>query len=265
MIETHYDTVRVVREGAVAVVTIHRPEKLNALNAAVLDDASAAFTELAGDGETRVAILTGAGEKAFVAGADIAAMATMNPEEAARFARKGHALGELIEALPFPVIAAVNGFALGGGTELALMCDLIFASEKARFGQPEVGLGVIPGFGGTQRLARRVGVGKAREMVLIGATVDAAEALSIGLADRVFAPDALMTEARAAAAKIAANAPVATAHAKRVLHAGENVPFATARELEIQAFALCFATEDQKSGMKTFVENPRAPRVFTGR
>ncbi len=265
MTETTYETVRVAREGAIAVVTIHRPEKLNAINERVLDDATAAFAALASDGATRAAILTGAGDKAFIAGADIAAMATMNPEEAARFARKGYTLGETIMGSPFPVIAAVNGFALGGGTEVALMCDLIYASEKARFGQPEVGLGVIPGFGGTQRLARRVGVGKAREMVLIGATVDAAEALSIGLADRVFAPDALLTETRAAAEKIAAPAPLAIAHAKRALHAGENLPLATARELEIQAFALCFATEDQKSGMHAFTVNPRAPRNFVGR
>ncbi len=264
-IETSYETLRVAVDGPVAVVTVNRPEKLNALNERVLDDAAAAFTALGLTGAVRAAVLTGAGDKAFVAGADIAAMATMTSEEAARFARKGHTLGELMAGLAFPVIAAVNGFALGGGTELALMCDLIYASERARFGQPEVGLGVIPGFGGTQRLARRVGVGKAREMVLLGATLDAAEAEKIGLADRVFAHDALMTEARAAADKIAKHAPLAVAHAKRVLHVGENVPMGVAKELEIQAFALCFATEDQKSGMKTFVENPRAPRVFVGR
>ncbi len=263
--ETTWETVRVAVEGAVATVTVHRPEKLNALNAQVLADLGAAFEALSASGAARAAVLTGAGDKAFVAGADIAAMATMTPEEAARFARAGHALGERIAALPFPVIAAVNGFALGGGTELALMCDLIYASDRAKFGQPEVGLGVIPGFGGTQRLARRVGVGKARELVLVGAVIDAAEALSMGLADRVFAHDALAAEARAAAEKIAKHAPLAVAHAKRVLHAGENVPLAVAKELEIQAFALCFATDDQKSGMKTFVENPRAPRVFTGR
>ncbi len=190
-------------DGPVGVVTIHRPEKLNALNAAVLDDASAAFTELAGDGETRVAILTGAGEKAFVAGADIAAMAEMNAGEAEAFARQGHSLGERMIEAPFPIIAAVNGFALGGGCELALACDLIYASDKARFGLPEVTLGVIPGFGGTQRLARRVGVGKAREMVFTGVAIDAAEALSIGLADRVFPHDKLRDEAVAAAERIA--------------------------------------------------------------
>ncbi len=260
-----YETILVSVEGAVATLTVNRPDKLNALNAKVLDELTGAFKALCEIGDVRAAVLTGAGEKAFVAGADIAAMSTMNPEQAAAFARKGYGLGDAMAAAPFPVIAAVNGFALGGGTELALACDLIYASEKAKFGQPEVGLGVIPGFGGTQRLARRVGVGKARELVYLGDMIAAAEALSIGLADRVFAPDALMNEARAAAEKIAKNAPLAVAHAKRALYAGENVPLAVARELEIQAFALCFATEDQRSGMQTFVANPKAPRTFNGR
>lgn len=259
-----YETILVAVEGPVATVTIHRPDKLNALNEKVLDELTAVVRALPAEG-VRAMVLTGAGDKAFVAGADIGAMAAMGPEEAAAFARKGHALGDALTAAPFPVIAAVNGFALGGGTELALACDLIHASEKAKFGQPEVGLGVIPGFGGTQRLARRVGVGKARELVLLGHTIDAMEALAIGLVDRVVSPDALLSEARATAEKIAKHAPLAVAHAKRVLHGGENLPLAVAKELEIQAFALCFATEDQKSGMKTFLENPRAPRTFVGR
>ena len=261
---TTYETITVAIEGHVATLTVNRPDKLNAINGQVLDDLTAAVQSLGAQG-VRAAVLTGAGDKAFVAGADIAAMSAMGAEQAAAFARRGHALGDAMTEAPFPILAAVNGFALGGGTELALACDLIYASEKAKFGQPEVGLGVIPGFGGTQRLARRVGVGKARELIYIGATIDAAEALAIGLADRVFAPDALLTEARAAAEKIAKNAPLAVAHAKRALHAGENVPLAVAKELEIQAFALCFATEDQKSGMKSFLENPRAPRTFIGR
>lgn len=259
-----YETILVAVEGAVATLTVNRPDKLNAINARVLDELTAAVRSLGAQG-VRAAVLTGAGEKAFVAGADIGAMAPMNPEEATAFARKGHALGDAMVEAPFPILAAVNGFALGGGTELALACDLIYASERAKFGQPEVGLGVIPGFGGTQRLARRVGVGKARELVLIGHTIDAAEALAIGLADRVFAPDALLAETRAAAEKIARNAPLAVAHARRALHVGENLPLAVAKELEIQAFGLCFATDDQKSGMKSFLENPRAPRTFTGR
>jgi enoyl-CoA hydratase len=263
--EKTYETVRVVREGHIALVTIQRPEKLNAINAQVLEDLSFVFLELGSDGQTRVAILTGAGDKAFVAGADIAAMSTMNAEQAAAFARKGHRLGDIMTSAAFPIIAAVNGFALGGGTELALACDMIYASNKARFGQPEVGLGVIPGFGGTQRLARRVGVGKARELIFVGNVIDATEAASIGLVDRVIPHETLLTETRSVAEAIAKNAPLAVAHAKHALHAGENVPLGVANELEIQAFALCFATEDQKSGMRTFVENPKSPRTFVGR
>lgn len=261
---TEFKLLQVSTAGAVGTVVIHRPEKLNAINGEVLDELSQAVRALA-EQSVRAVVLTGAGEKAFVAGADIAAMAEMSAGEAEAFARRGHALGDQMAAAPFPIIAAVNGFALGGGCELALACDLIFASDKARFGLPEVTLGVIPGFGGTQRLARRVGVGKAREMVFTGATLDAAEALAIGLADRMFPHDKLREEAVAAAERIAANAPRAVAYAKRVLHAGENVPTGVAMELEAQAFGLCFATEDQKSGMRTFVANPRAPRVFAGR
>lgn len=260
-----YETISVERDGAVAWVTIQRPEKLNAINAQVVDELSAAFAALAREGGVRAAVLTGSGDRAFVAGADIAQMASLDAEAAARFARRGHDLGAQMAALPFPVIAAVNGFALGGGTEIALACDLIVASDRARFGQPEVGLGVIPGFGGTQRLARRVGVGKARELVLVGSLIDANEAQAIGLADRVVPHDKLRDEVKAMAEQIARNAPLAVAHAKRVLHVGESVPLEVARELEIQAFALCFATEDQKQGMKTFLENPKAPRTFNGK
>lgn len=260
-----YETIKVAVEGNVATVTIHRPEKLNALNAKVIEELTSAFGALATDADVRVAVLTGAGGKAFVAGADIAAMAAMGSEEAGRFARRGHALGELMAAVGYPIIAMVNGFALGGGTEIALACDLIVASDKAKFGQPEVGLGVIPGFGGTIRLARRVGVGKARELVFVGGVIDAQEALAIGLADRVVPHDSLAAEVKALAGKIAANAPLAVGHAKRVMNAAENVPLGVAKELEIQGFALCFSTEDQKQGMRTFVENPRAPRTFAGR
>lgn len=261
---TEFNVIQVSTVGAVGVVVINRPEKLNAINAAVIDELGAALDVLAAQG-VRAAVFTGAGEKAFVAGADIAAMAAMSSLEAEGFARRGHQLGERMAAASFPIIAAVNGFALGGGCELAMACDLIYASDRARFGLPEVTLGVIPGFGGTQRLARRVGVGKAREMVFTGATIDANEALSIGLVDRVFAHEGLRDEALAAAGRIAANAPLAVGYAKRAMHAGENVPMGVAKELEVQAFGLCFATEDQKSGMKAFVENPRAPRSFQGR
>ncbi len=260
-----YETLKVDLEGYVARVTISRPEKLNALNGTVIDELARCFAELERAGVARVAELTGAGDRAFVAGADIAAMAELDPSGAERFARKGHALGEQMAGLPFPVIAMVNGFALGGGTELALACDLIVASDKAKFGQPEVALGVIPGFGATLRLARRVGVGKARELIFAGHVIDAAEALAIGLADRVVPHAELAAKTRALSEQIARNAPRAVAHAKRVMHAAENVPMGVAKELEVQGFALCFATEDQKSGMRAFVADPRAPRAFVGR
>jgi enoyl-CoA hydratase len=255
------EVVKVQLDGDVATVTVHRPEKLNVLNGAVLEALLEVFCKLS----VRACVLTGAGDKAFVAGADIAQMAGYTSEEAVRFARLGHHLGGVMAEVPYPILAAVNGFCLGGGLELALCCDLLLASDRARFAQPEVGLGVIPGFGGSQRLGRRVGVGKAREMIFVGHTVDAQEALAMGLADRVFPHDRLLPEALAMAGKIARNAPLAVAHAKRVLHTGENVPLAVARELEVQAFGLCFATEDQKSGMRTFLESPKAPRTFVGK
>jgi enoyl-CoA hydratase len=203
-------------------------------------------------------VLTGAGEKAFVAGADIAEMATCDLEARAPSRGQGHALGERSRTLPFPIIAAVNGFALGGGCELALACDLIYASDKAKFGQPEVTLGVIPGFGGTQRLARRVGVGKARELVFTGVMIDAAEALRIGLVNKVFAPDQLLEAARNTAKTIAAMGPLAIAEAKKVMREGEGRLLKDANALEIEGFAGCFETEDQKEGMQAFLER-RSP------
>lgn len=259
------EVILVAVEGHVATVTVNRPDKLNALNEQVIEGLTAAVHALSARGDVRAMVLTGAGDRAFVAGADIPAMAELDPTRAAAFARKGWALGDALETAAFPVIAAVNGFALGGGAELALACDLIVASDKARFGWPEVTLGVIPGFGGTQRLARRVGVGKAREYVFTASVLDAAEALSMRLADHVVPHAELAAEAKKLAERIAKNAPVAVARAKQVLHAGENLPLGVARELEIQGFALCFATEDQKSGMRAFVENPKAPRTFQGK
>lgn len=257
------DVVRIDREGAIATITIDRPEKLNALDASVLAGLLDAAKELARAEGVRAAILTGAGEKAFVAGADIAAMKDMSPDEARAFARQGHALGEALEALPFPVIAAVNGFALGGGCELALACDFIHASEKARFGQPEVKLGVIPGFGGTQRLARRVGIARARELVYFGATLTAEQALAIGLVNAVHPAAELMPKVRELAEGIARMGPFAVAEAKRVLREGEERPLAEANAIEVDGFARCFGTDDQKEGMKAFLEK-RAPE-FKGR
>jgi enoyl-CoA hydratase len=258
--------VAVERTGAVAVVTIQRPDKLNALNARVVADLAQAFETLAAsaasDEPVRAAVLTGAG-KAFVAGADIAAMASLSTVEAKRFADAGHALGARIESLAFPVIAAVNGFALGGGCELALACDFIYAAAGAKLGQPEVGLGILPGFGGTQRLLRRVGAGRARELIYTGRLVTAEEALAIGLVNAVFPAAELLDKARATAVEIASRGPLAVAASKRVMQRGEDIDLAAACELEAQAFAALFGSDDQRAGMKAFVEKTRA--TFTGK
>ncbi|HHH30940.1 MAG TPA: crotonase, partial [Polyangiaceae bacterium] len=206
--------VGVAREGDVAVVTVQRPDKLNALNAEVVAALTEAFDELGDEATVRCAILTGEG-RAFIAGADIGAMAEMTPIQAKAFAATGHAFGALLERLPFPVIAAVNGFALGGGLEVAMACDFIYASTKAKLGQPEVSLGVIPGFGGTQRLLRRVGTAVARELCYTGRLISAEEGLRIGLVNRVCEPDELMGAAKAAAEEIAKQGPLAVAAAKR--------------------------------------------------
>jgi enoyl-CoA hydratase len=257
------DVVLLEVEGPLATLTVNRPDKLNALNAEVIAGLRAAVATLAANADLRCAILTGAGERAFVAGADIAAMQSMTPEQARSFARAGHDLGEAMEALPIPVIAAVNGFALGGGCELALACDFVYASSKARFGQPEVKLGVIPGFGGTQRLARRVGIARARELVYSGAMIGAEDALRIGLVNAVYAPEELMPAVRTLATSIAQMGPFAIARAKQVLLEGEERPLAEANALEVEAFARCFTTEDQREGMQAFLEKRAAS--FTGR
>jgi len=201
--------------GPVATVTVNRPSALNALDAATLAALVATFGGLAATPGVRCVILTGAGEKAFVAGADIKAMANMTPAEASTLAELSHRLGALIAGMPAPVIAAVNGFALGGGCELALCCDFIYASTSARFGQPEVGLGVVPGLGGTQLLPRRIGLARASELLFTGAVIDAQEALRLGLANAVLEPAALMPRVRAVADAIATRAPLAVAAAKR--------------------------------------------------
>ena len=249
-------------EGAVSILTIQRPKVLNALNVEVVRALRRAIDTVSGRGETRCLILTGAGEKAFVAGADISAMQGMSRRDAVAFARAGHDAMDGLDKLPFPVIAAVNGFALGGGTELALACDFIYASDKAKFGQPEVNLGIIPGFGGTQRLARRVGIAMARELIYSGAMIDATEALRIGLANRVFPVDQLMAETKKTANLIAQKGPLAVSQAKRVTADGLDNLLADGNELEIEAFAKCFETADQKEGMGAFLEK-RTP-TFTG-
>lgn len=256
--------VKVERTGPVATVTIVRPDKMNALSAEVLADLADAFARAAtgGDEPTRAAILTGTG-KAFVAGADIAEMAAMTPVQAKAFSDAGHRLMASLEALPFPVIAAVNGFALGGGLELALACDFIYAAENAKLGQPEVSLGVIPGFGGTARLARRVGVARARELVYRGHMLTAADGLAIGLVNAVFPAAELLQRSRDVALEIASKGPLAVAAGKRVLQRGQDLPPEAACELEAQAFAGLFGSADQREGMRAFIAKEKAK--FVGR
>jgi enoyl-CoA hydratase len=248
--------------GAIATVTIDRPP-VNALDDVTLRALFEAFEGLGGSPLVRCVILTGAGAKAFVAGADIAAMSALGPREARALAELGHQVGDTIEALTVPVIAAVGGVALGGGCELALACDFIYAASTARFGQPEVNLGVIPGFGGTQRLARRVGLGRARELIYTGAIISAEEALRIGLVNAVVEPDELLPRVRAVAEIIARKGPLAVADAKRAMRLGSDLPLSEAHALERQLFAGLFATADQKEGMQAFIE--KRPPNFQGR
>jgi enoyl-CoA hydratase len=244
------------------LLTLNRPKALNALDRATLLALREAVDAVAADADVRALVLTGEG-RAFAAGADIAEMRKLSPLEGQAFSRLGHASFSALENLRIPTIAAVNGFALGGGCELALACDWIYASEKARFGQPEVALGLIPGFGGTSRLVRRVGIAWAKEMVLGGDNIDAETAARIGLANLVFEPDALLDAALASAESAAAKGPVAVALAKNVMHQGQDADVRAAHALEQNAFGLVFATEDRGEGMDAFLEK-RDPK-FTGR
>lgn len=251
-------------QDRVAVLTIDRPKALNALNPEVLNDLKAAFEGI-DQSEVRCVILTGAGDKSFVAGADIAAMSTMTKAEGEAFGRLGNDVFLMVENFPLPVIAAVNGFALGGGNELAMSCDIRLASENALFGQPEVGLGITPGFGGTQRLARVVGVGMAKQLVYSATNIKANEALRIGLVNAVYAPDQLMDAARKLAGKIASNAPIAVRNCKRAINEGIELPIAEAVQVEERLFGACFETHDQVEGMSCFLsrEKPKPKAVFT--
>ena len=256
------EVIRVERRDDTLLVTIDRPKALNALNADVIAGVDAAIASVEADASIRAVILTGAGGKAFVAGADIAAMAAMSPAEAEAFAGRGQALGDRMARLHVPVIAAVEGFALGGGCELAMACDLVLAGASAKFGQPEVNLGVIPGFGGTQRLVRRVGLAKALDLCLTGRMIDATEAVAMGLASRRVEGD-VVEAAFAVAAEIAKKGPVAVRLCKRVLHENADADLSTGLAAERSAFALCFATSDQREGMAAFLE--RRPAQWTGR
>lgn len=252
------NTVLLEREGPVAVLTLNRPDKLNALNAELLGELDAAVTQLTADASVACAIVTGAGDKAFAAGADIAAMLELSAEQARAFSALGHQIFGRMERAPFPIVGAVNGFALGGGCELALACDFLYASDKAKLGQPEVNLGIIPGFGGTQRLARRVGIGRARELCFTGDTIGAEEALRIGLVNAVVPHAELLGKVKDVAKKIASKGRVAVAQCKRVIHAGEDIPLDVANAIEMQAFGALFATADRREGMAAFLEKRAA-------
>jgi enoyl-CoA hydratase len=258
-----FDNLLVENNDGIVTVTVNRPRALNALDDGTLKELLCCFRELENDQAAKVVLLTGGGEKAFVAGADIAAMQPLDAGVAREFARLGHRLMQTIEKLPKPVIAAVNGFALGGGCELALACDLRLASENAKFGQPEVNLGVIPGFGGTQRLARIVGKGRAMELVLSGDMIDAKEAWRIGLVNRVTSREELLAEATGLARKILQKGPFAVRLAKEAISAGLEMDLDRACSQEADLFALCFAGEDQKEGMQAFLE--KRPARFQGR
>ena len=243
-------------KGPIGILTMNRPEALNALNEQVLRDLDAALDQAAAQDDILVLVLTGAG-RSFVAGADIAQMKDLSPMEAKRFGLYGNGVFLKLENFPKPVIAAVNGFALGGGCELAMSCDIRVASEKAKFGQPEVGLGITPGFGGTQRLARIVGTSNAMELILTAKTISAAQAQEMGLVSHVYPPEELMDKALELAQAIAANAQVAVRESKAAIRRGLQTDMATGAAFEAEAFALCFATEDQKDAMTAFVNKEK--------
>lgn len=255
-------TTRLERKDDVAVLTIDKPESLNALDLDTLEEIGERVREGVDDG-ARAIVITGAGDKAFVAGADIASMKPMGPQEARAFSKAGHEVLDTIEGLDVPVVAAVNGFALGGGLELALACDIRIASENAQFGVPEVTLGVIPGFGGTQRLTRVLGLGPGLDLLLTGRRVGADEAHRLGLVSRVVDQGEVLAEALEIGQTLASNAPVALRLAKNTAREGFDASLATGDRLETEAFAACFATEDQVEGMEAFLEKREA--AFEGR
>lgn len=240
-------------EGQVGILTINRPKALNALNSAVLDELSAVLDAVDQDA-VRCLIVTGAGEKAFVAGADIGEMSTLTKAEGEAFGKKGNDVFRRLETFPLPVIAAVNGFALGGGCELSMSCDIRICSENAVFGQPEVGLGITPGFGGTQRLMRVVGAGKAKEMIYGARNIKADEAYRIGLVNSIYPLEELLPAAKKLASTIAKNAPIAVRNCKKAMNEGIDVDMDQAIVIEEKLFGDCFETLDQKEGMNAFLE-----------
>lgn len=258
-----YDNLLIAREGAVAVVTVNRPSKLNALDAATLRELGAALPALAAEG-ARAIVLTGAGEKAFVAGADIEELAALTPAAAQAHAALGQQAFDAIERLGVPVIAAINGFALGGGCELAMACTIRLAADTARFGQPEVNLGLTPGFAGTQRLPRLVGRGRALELLLTGDMITAQRAHDIGLVNRVVPAAELQAEARTLAQTLAAKAPLAVRYILDAVLRGADMPLADAQYLESVTFGLAASTADMKEGTSAFLAKPKRPAVWKG-
>ena len=258
-----YQNLLVETRESVTIVTINRPDKLNALNDRTVEELDAVFTAIGGDPVTRGVLLTGAGEKAFVAGADIAELATQSPVDGRERSLRGQRVLDRIERLGKPVVAAVNGFALGGGCELAMACHVRVASENAKLGTPEVKLGIMCGYAGTQRLPRLVGKGRALEMLLTGEMVDAAEALRIGLVNRVFPKDKLLAEAEGLVRKMIANGPVSLRFTLEAVNSGLELPLAEAQYLEATLFGLICTTDDMKEGTKAFLE--KRPAKFTGK
>jgi enoyl-CoA hydratase len=258
-----YQNLLIDKRDGVAIVTINRPDKLNALNDKVMEELDSAFAALGSDPAVRGVVLTGAGEKAFVAGADIAELATQSPVEGQQRSSRGQRILDRIENLGKPVVAAVNGFALGGGCELAMACHVRVASENAKLGTPEVTLGIMCGYGGTQRLPRLVGKGRALEMLLTGEKVDAPEALRIGLVNRVVAKDKLLGEAEALLRRMLANGPLSLRFTMEAVNAGLEMPLEEAQYLEATLFGLICTTEDMKEGTKAFIE--KRPAKFQGK
>ena len=252
-----WNTLLLEKQNGVAVLTINRPSVLNALNKEVFVDLDDCLTKIAVDPEIAVLVITGAGDRSFIAGADISYMQNMGPVESLEWGMFGQKIVDMIEALPQPVIAAINGFALGGGNELAMGCDMRFASEKAKFGQPEPGLGVTPGFGGTQRLPRLIGLGRANYLLHSGNVIDSRTALEWGLVDMVFPHEELLAKVMEIAEKIARHPRTAVRQIKQCVLHGLEAPKHSGLNLEAQAFAVCFATEEQKEKMKAFLDKSK--------
>jgi enoyl-CoA hydratase/carnithine racemase len=258
-----FDNLLLERDGAVATITINRPKVLNALNTQTLDELRRAILELKHDEAIRAVILTGAGDKSFVAGADINELAVQSPTGGREHALAGQHVLDLVENMGKPVIAAINGYALGGGCELAMACTLRVAADTAKLGQPEIALGLLPGYAGTQRLPRLVGKGRAMELILVGAPVAAAEAQRIGLVNRVVPAAALMAEVKTLAAQLAAAAPIAMRYIINAVNKGMEMPFAEACQYEATLFGLVASTEDMREGTKAFLEKRKA--AFAGK